>query len=488
MKTIVILFVAGFSFATTAQQLPHTTSYVEKYPEKADHALYIPGTFSRESLPAGFADQLSEKTIRRIDLVYTRFKASPSFDQKALNEARTQQLTSFYPGIVSQVKEINWVEQTGAVKRSEAAGYFHGFVVYYSDPEPSIAKEVAPKMSLRDYFNDSGNQGTTYTINNERDTTLYFESGSILRIPAHSVAKPNQSTVYGSYSIVYKEYRNPAEIVLSGIPMTYEKNAVDYNFNSAGMLEIRGYQDGEELKLIKPLTIDFNCTEQLPELSYYQLDDRTNKWKELRKIDWAKAAVPVNNRKQQKRDKIRPRSVDNRTTGSIKHGFFYRLTHWKTYRTSKRNSRMVTDNFDPNATLLAEGANTGHTYPTQVRGLNCSSFGVYNCDQIFRTGNPIAFNPTYLNQSTGKAIEKPFVACLIDRKVNGSFSFDPAQVMCNPESKNILLLFTEDEKVFALDSDDFAQLNLKAQNVQVSMKEITKEAQTSDDLKKYLNL
>lgn len=495
MKALIFLSFFYFSVAAFAQSVSHSIKSIDKYPENTANTIYIPSTFSKETLVSEFTDQLAGKTIKRIDLVYTRYKSSPSFDQKALNNARTEQFRKNYPGIIDQVTEINWVEQTGATKRNEAAGYFHGFVVFYEEPL-TVEKKETTAINLRDYFRDAGNEGTTFTLNNNRDTTLYCESGTVLKIAAGSVKKANDEPVYGSFTIVYKEFRNPAEITLSGIPMTFEKNGLNYNFNSAGMFEIKGYQNNEELKLTKPLTVDFNCTETLPDLSFYQLDNRTNRWKELRKIEWAKAKVvqPLNNQNRQRGKHKKNRERLKRHGNNTKQrGFFYWLFHHKSYKNQRINIINADIGNDPvpndiGSTLLAEGTNTGHTYPAQVRGLNCPEFGVYNCDQIFRVGTPVAIQPKYIDQESGKSINNPFVACLIDRNINGSFSFDPSMIQFNSEAKNILLLFTKDQKVFALDSDAFAQLNLKETHVELRMKEITDQAATSDDLKKYLNL
>lgn len=482
MKTIVTLFLVGFSLGAAAQQLPHTTSYVEKYPDKADQALYIPGTFSQESLPAGLADQLTGKTIQRIDLVYTRFKASPSFNQKALNEARTKQLASFYPEIVSQVKEINWVEQTGATKRSDAAGYFHGFVVYYQE-EKAETVEVPDWRNTRDFFSDAGNPGERFQLNASGDTIVTTENGTVIHIPANTIIYANGRPVQGSYDFIYKEYRNPAEIALSGLPMTFNRAGTTYNFNSAGMFEIAASQGNQELFLAQPLTVDFICNEALPELSFYQLEAKTNQWQELHKIDWQQQALDAQN------EAFEAGMVVNGALG--RPGLLYRIFHpkWGNQQTLIQNGQPVKfSKSSENATLLAEGSDAGHTYPSQVRGLNCSSFGVFNCDQIYRVGNPVAIRPVFMDAENGKRISNAYIACVIDQNINGSFSFGPSLIQCNAASKNIILLFTHDKKVYALEADEFAKLELNKEQVPFPMKDITAHAASSGDLKNYLHL
>ena len=94
--------------------------------------------------------------------------------------------------------------------------------------------------------------------------------------------------VEGDVEIRYREYRNPAEMAFSGIPMIYEEDTNEYRFNSAGMIEVRAYQNNEALN-IKPgadFTIDYNVTQQVDSCFFFALDDENQKWEKKERIDF----------------------------------------------------------------------------------------------------------------------------------------------------------------------------------------------------------
>ncbi|MHB1277319.1 MAG: hypothetical protein ACYC1Q_02875 [Bacteroidia bacterium] len=74
------------------------------------------------------------KQIERIELYYTNFRISDSFQQSGLNGKRLDELEKLIPGIYKQ-SGITWrfIGQKGAKTPEEAATFFHGFVITYRD-------------------------------------------------------------------------------------------------------------------------------------------------------------------------------------------------------------------------------------------------------------------------------------------------------------------------------------------------------------------
>lgn len=141
------------------------------------------------------------------------------------------------------------------------------------------------------------------------------------------------------------------------------------------------------------------------------------------------------------------------------------------------------------STLLAEGSSDpGHTYPAIIRGLNIRSFGVYNCDQIYRVGNPVTVTPKFLDKA-GKEIKDAHVLSMIDLNYNGAFSFSPKSFTCNPQANNVLLLFTKSGKLFILPKDAFRAMSIgKNGAYDFLMTDVTGEIKSAGDLRKYLGL
>jgi hypothetical protein len=104
-------------------------------------------------------------------------------------------------------------------------------------------------------------------------TIITKDSKSSIHFAPNSLVDQNGKIVEGDVEIRYREYRNAAEMAFSGIPMMYEENGNEYRFNSAGMIEVRAYQN--ELPLnVKPgadFTIDYNVTQQVDSCFFFAL-------------------------------------------------------------------------------------------------------------------------------------------------------------------------------------------------------------------------
>lgn len=75
-----------------------------------------------------------DKQVERVELYYTDFRLSDSFQQSKLNGKRLEELEKLIPSIYQQ-SGIVWrfVVQTGAKDEEAAKTYFHGFVITYRD-------------------------------------------------------------------------------------------------------------------------------------------------------------------------------------------------------------------------------------------------------------------------------------------------------------------------------------------------------------------
>lgn len=80
------------------------------------------------------------------------------------------------------------------------------------------------------------------------------------------------------------------------------------------------------------------------------------------------------------------------------------------------------------------------------------------------------------------------VACVIDLTYNGSFSFQPNNIICDPKGRNALVLFTKDKKVYFLDEQTFAKTEKSTLKVNFRMTEVTDSIKTPEDLKKLLGI
>lgn len=544
MKLIGLCLILFSAFALKAND-----SFVTDEPERLvkydctlESTLKLPTDFAgRFIIDQNELNTLKGNKVFLVELVYTAFKSSSSFDQVALNRARVREITALIPQLKVDAPTWKLVEQTGATTRDEASTYFHGFVVHYA--------EDLDHEKLGDFFKSYQHEPARYEVQNDVVTELNYSSGTKIHIPSFAVTYADGSEVRGSYELAYREYRNPAEIAFSGIPMVYNEKGTEYNFSSVGMYEISATQNGDPLHLQKPIVVDFKCTEQKEGVSFYKMDE-AGSWSELQEVQFAGNLGGQEQRIEENRVQIGLANDEDVsiTVSSIKNngrGIDYRMEMhhtattsrikmnkgaWASYQKlrsendslfsvwvneeisnektvavkreyfSKFHAVVMQNNINAqpwnningaeqstNSTLLAEGQDAGHTYPSVVKGLNSDEFGVYNCDQIYRVGNPIALTPTYLDESGREIIDK-HVACLIDLNYNGAFSFHPNNLLCNAEGKNVILLFTKNKDIYLFDQTQFATLDKSSHRPSLKMVNVTDRVKSTEDLKNLLGI
>jgi hypothetical protein len=524
MKAFILtltIILAGTTFSIASN---YPTKQIHQYKLVQEQTIELPTNFAKPFIiDQKDIDLLAGKTIHHVELIYTEYAESANFNQKALNKKRIAQLKKLLPQINSDKPSWTWLEQTGAKTRSVANSYFHGFVIHYGDK--------LDHSSLSDFFSDIAGKTNQFNVYYPEGGDFKIATGSTISIAPNAVSYMDGSPVSGYYTLFYSEYRNSAQIALSGLPMEYQ----DANFSSVGMYELRAEKDGKELKLIKPMSVDFNCTKVVNDAAFYSMNDQTGEWKKEHDIQFNRnanvsednqafvAAVPNGGAWNMT---ITSQQIDDKTSKAV-----LDESAWWSFKqidkedlpdgiiscdSAERSFLLEADKLDPfmdkifeqknlpqnvwnkggkavpnqiNATLLGGGGDAGHTYPTIVRGLNSPNFGVYNCDQVYRIGEIASINPQYKDSETGEYINDGHVACVMDLTYNGSFSFHPNNLLLNKNGRNAILLFTKEKEIYLIDEKEFAQLDVNAgQTTTMPMKNVTSELKSPEDLKKMLNI
>ncbi len=110
----------------------------------------------------------------------------------------------------------------------------------------------------------------------------YERSGTKIKIPANAFTYKDGTPVEGEVLVQYREFRDPADFIVSRIPMQLEYDGAPGYFNSTGMFEVRAYdQAGKSLKLQenKELTLDFVQTQLAEGTQFWQYDEENKSWK-----------------------------------------------------------------------------------------------------------------------------------------------------------------------------------------------------------------
>lgn len=114
-----------------------------------------------------------------------------------------------------------------------------------------------------------------FSTNTITGGTVEYGSGTRIIIPPAAFVDAKGNTVKGSVDITYREFRDPADIIVSGIPMKYDSGGVVGDFKSAGMFEMYASQNNQEVFVApgKNVELQFAVTDTAPEYNFYRLDE-----------------------------------------------------------------------------------------------------------------------------------------------------------------------------------------------------------------------
>ena len=549
-----ILFTVYQLSATAPNSAPSAPirEKVIKYDFELEHTLRLKAKFGQDVfVNSEDIAQLNGLKIHHIDLVYSAFTASSSFDQDKLNLQRIQNLKKALPQIDKDQPTWKYIEQTGPKSLKEAKTYFHGFVLHYG---PSLDYQ-----HLKSFFKPFQKPPQTFKVNSQQGGTFNCGDGASVNIGGNTVTHADGSPVNGDYTIEYTEFKNPADILFSGIPMTYNDGQEDLNFSSVGMYDLRAVQNDKPLRLNEPAKVDFNCTKPEKGVAFYQMDDATGQWTKQKDVSYGETNTLKYTRKSelefdghnfefnskvyetnsviqfdepswdwlikhlpaypqldsiiQKFDEtqktthtiVEPKALTDiiieimieEKKAEMKRELEKRIAleqkkraEWeaKERQRRKEEAEKMAKIREENQKYGRAMAEAGISSPSMVTGLSSANFGVYNCDQLYRLEQPLALSPTYVDEN-GTEITSKHVVCVMDLNFNGSFSFHPNNIKCSGVGKNVILLFTDDKSVFMLSEERFKALDLAGNLRPVfKMKNMTGIIKTSDDLKTYLNI
>ena len=198
LTSITLLF-SFFCFSQVSIYDDH--KQVDCFDLELENTVQIPMHFAESGLISKLdLNVLKGKTIHHVDLVYTAYKESESFDQDRLNKSRINRLKRIFP----QIRKINptwsFVEQTGATTKEDAKEYFHGFVLHYG--------ESFDYQTQKNFFSDYQSTYKSKVVSNEEAQQLEFEGGTTIHIPENAVCHEDGTPVHGDYQFFYREYRD----------------------------------------------------------------------------------------------------------------------------------------------------------------------------------------------------------------------------------------------------------------------------------------
>jgi len=143
-----------------------------------------------------------------------------------------------------------------------------------------VPNELALSNFIKPPFLDRGVEQEIYSINTDKDQEIITESGSKIKIKKNIFVDEEGKIVSGKVNIEYRDFHNPIEIFLSGIPMEYDSSGVKSIFETAGMFELRAYQNDKPLGIKYGEEVEMNLvsTSSEKDFNFYSFNESTGNW------------------------------------------------------------------------------------------------------------------------------------------------------------------------------------------------------------------
>jgi hypothetical protein len=127
---------------------------------------------------------------------------------------------------------------------------------------------VKPPISGLDIFKN------VYSTNSKTGGLIEYPSGTKILIPGNAFVDANGNAVNGNVTIDYREFRDPVDILVSGIPMVYDSAGQKGDFQSEGMFELNASVNGKEVFLApgKKVDLEFSVVDTASTYNFYRLD------------------------------------------------------------------------------------------------------------------------------------------------------------------------------------------------------------------------
>ncbi len=114
-------------------------------------------------------------------------------------------------------------------------------------------------------------------FNADSAITIEKENGTLIRIPANAFINPQGKAITGKVSFKYRTFENAIDIFRSGIPMSTNQDRNAF-LQSAGMIELNAYQEGNQL-MLKPekyIDVELASFKKTDGYELYYLNDSAN--------------------------------------------------------------------------------------------------------------------------------------------------------------------------------------------------------------------
>ncbi len=152
------------------------------------------------------------------------------------------------------------------------------FVIYKSVKHQD---STASRAFINPPMPELNSPADNFVIDNVKDTTIVYKTGSVIHIPANAFRTKNGEDVKKKVKVKYREFHDQVDFIFSGIPMMYDSAGIVRPFESAGMFEVLAFEDDSipvYLKDGKTLNVNLMSYNEENKFNVYYLDTVAKKW------------------------------------------------------------------------------------------------------------------------------------------------------------------------------------------------------------------
>lgn len=211
-------------------------------------------------------------------------KLVKQFKEQSINKAKSDKSwwkNNYikYAAVIAGVTVICTVTYTSLFKKQNADDKI------ITKNEQQTKAPNTPTKFINEPFQKAKVNYTSYKVDNSKGADIKHPSNSKIKIPKSTFVNKQGEEIKGEVEILYREIHDQAEIIASGIPMTYDSAGIRSTFESAGMFEIKGYQNGEPvfIKKDQPLTVEFCSKDADDHFNQYYLDTVAKNWQYIKR-------------------------------------------------------------------------------------------------------------------------------------------------------------------------------------------------------------
>ena len=131
-----------------------------------------------------------------------------------------------------------------------------------------------------------------FEIDPSQPNVLFSKMGAKITIPSDAFLDKDGNIIKGKVEVSFREFYNPLDFYLAGIPMDHNDNGIDKVLESGGMVELTAKSNKAEL-FVNPssnIKVDLLSWTKSKDFNLYDLDKTTGKW-----IEKGKDSISISN-------------------------------------------------------------------------------------------------------------------------------------------------------------------------------------------------